>query len=121
MGKKVLIADDSAMMRKIIMRDLKAAGMVAEVVEASDGEEALALFQAGGFHLVLTDWNMPAMDGLTLVKRIRASDKAVGIVMITTNGSPEKAKEAALAGANNLLAKPFSPQALKDKLGKFLV
>lgn len=122
MPKKVLVVDDSALMRKIVMKNVREAGFEVEFVEASDGKEGLEKFQGGGIDSVLSDWNMPNMDGLTMVKEIRKldPDKKVSIIMITTEGSADKVKEAVLAGANNYLAKPFTPDRLREKLGKIL-
>ncbi|TVR44858.1 MAG: response regulator [Planctomycetota bacterium] len=120
MPKNVLVVDDSAMMRKIVIKNVREAGFDATFIEASDGKEGLDKFQAGGIDIVLTDWNMPNMDGVTMVKEIRKLDpeKKVPIVMVTTEGSADKVKEAVLAGANNYLAKPFTPERLREKLGK---
>lgn len=122
MPKKVLVVDDSALMRKIVVKNIREAGFEVEFVEASDGKEGLEKFQGGGIDVVLSDWNMPNMDGLTMVKEIRKldPDKKVPIIMITTEGSADKVKEAVLAGANNYLAKPFTPDRLREKLGKIL-
>jgi two-component system chemotaxis response regulator CheY len=125
MSKTVLVVDDSAMMRKIIIKNLKECGFDVNVIEASDGKEALDKFASAGpgnVQLVLSDWNMPNLDGLGLVRELRKLDpnKTVPIVMITTEGSADKVKEAVLAGANNYLAKPFTPERFKEKLGKIL-
>lgn len=125
MPKTVLVVDDSAMMRKIIIKNLRESGFDVTVIEASDGKEGLDKFQATGaanIQLVLSDWNMPNLDGLGFVRELRKLDpqKTVPIVMITTEGSADKVKEAVLAGANNYLAKPFTPERFKEKLGKIL-
>lgn len=122
MAKTILVVDDSAMMRKIVIKNVREAGFQVQFVEASDGKEGLEKFQAGGIDVILTDWNMPNMDGVTMVKEIRKVDpqKTVPIVMVTTEGSADKVKEAVLAGANNYIAKPFTPERLRDKLGKIL-
>ncbi len=122
MPKTVLIVDDSAMMRKIVIKNLKECGYDVQVAEAGDGKEGLQRFASGGIDLVLSDWNMPNMDGLSMVREIRKLDpeKKVPIVMITTEGSADKVKDAVLAGANNYLAKPFTPERFKEKLGKIL-
>jgi two-component system chemotaxis response regulator CheY len=120
--KTVLVVDDSAMMRKIVIKNLKDCGFDIQVAEAADGKEGLARFSAGGIDLVISDWNMPNMDGLTMVKEIRKVDpeRKVGIIMVTTEGSADRVKEAIVAGANNYLAKPFTPERFKEKLSKFL-
>jgi two-component system chemotaxis response regulator CheY len=122
MPKTVLVVDDSAMMRKIVIKNLKECGFDVNIVEASDGQEGLEKFKAGGIACVLSDWNMPNMDGLSMVREIRKVDpsKSVPIIMITTEGSADKVKEAVMAGANNYLAKPFTPERFKEKLAKIL-
>jgi len=122
MPKTVLVVDDSAMMRKIVIKNLKDCGFDVNIVEAGDGVEGLQKFDAGPVDLVLSDWNMPNMDGLSFVREIRKRDpeKKVPVVMITTEGSADKVKEAVLAGANNYLAKPFTPDRFKEKLAKIL-
>lgn len=122
MPKTVLVVDDSAMMRKIVIKNLRECGFDVSVIEASDGKEGLEKFNAGGVDLILCDWNMPVMDGLAMVREIRklGTEKKVPIVMITTEGSPEKVKDAVLAGATNYLAKPFTPDRFKEKLAKIL-
>ncbi|OGR40621.1 MAG: hypothetical protein A2051_13050 [Desulfovibrionales bacterium GWA2_65_9] len=122
MPKTVLIVDDSAMMRKIVMKNLRDCGYEVTIVEASDGKEGLDKFAAGGVDLVLSDWNMPNMDGLSMVRAIRKLDpeKKVPVIMITTEGSADKVKEAVLAGANNYLSKPFTAERFKEKLCKIL-
>lgn len=125
MPKTVLIVDDSAMMRKIIGKNLRDSGFDVTIIEAGDGKEGFEKFQATGaanIQLVLSDWNMPILDGLGMVKEIRKLDpnKTVPIVMVTTEGSADKVKEAVMAGANNYLAKPFTTEKFKEKLGKIL-
>lgn len=122
MPKNVLVVDDSSMMRKIVIKNLKDCGFDVTVIEAKDGQEGLDRFTAGGIDLVLSDWNMPNMDGLTMVREIRKldPDKRVPIIIVTTEGSADKVKDAVLAGANNYLAKPFTPDRFKEKLSKIL-
>jgi len=122
MSKTVLVVDDSAMMRKIVIKNLKETGYDLQVAEASDGKEGLARFLAGGIDLILSDWNMPNMDGLAMIKEIRKHDpeRKVPIIMVTTEGSADRVKDAVMAGANNYLAKPFTPERFKEKLSKFL-
>ncbi len=122
MPKTVLVVDDSAMMRKIVIKNLKECGFDVTIVEASDGKEGVEKFVATHPDVVLSDWNMPNMDGLTMVKEIRKLDpeKKVPIIMVTTEGSADKVKDAVMAGATNYLAKPFTPEKFKEKLAKFL-
>lgn len=122
MPKNILVVDDSAMMRKIIIKNIKACGWDVSIVEAGDGKEGVAAFMKGGIDLILSDWNMPNLDGLGLVKAIREQDpqKTVPIIMITTEGSADKVKLAVAAGANNYLAKPFTEDKFREKLHAYL-
>jgi len=117
MSTRVLIADDSSTMRKIILRSLQAAG-IPSAVEASDGEEAVTLFKPGTFDLVLTDWNMPGKTGLEVTQEIRAQDPNVPIIMITTEAEKTRVIEAIQAGVTDYLVKPFTPDTLQQKLEK---
>ena len=117
MSTRVLIADDSSTMRKIILRSLQAAG-IPSAVEASDGDEAVALFKPGTFDLVLTDWNMPGKTGLEVARAIRAQDPKVPIIMVTTEAEKSRVIEAIQAGVTDYLVKPFTPDTLQDKLEK---
>jgi len=90
MSSRVLIADDSGMMRKIVRRALLSVG-IWTAMEAVDGDEALALFKPGEFDLVLTDWNMPGKSGLEVIRGIRARDASVPIIMITTEAEKARA------------------------------
>ena len=114
---RVLVADDSSTMRKIILRSLQAVG-VTEVAEAADGAEAVALFAPGKFDLVLTDWNMPGMTGLEVLKKIREQDKAIPVIMVTTEAEKSRVLEAIQAGVTDYLVKPFTPDTLREKLEK---
>ncbi len=117
MGARVLVADDSSTMRKIILRSLQAVG-VTETVEAADGAEAIALFQPGKFDLVLTDWNMPAKTGLEVVQEIRSQDPKVPIIMVTTEAEKGRVMQAIQAGVSDYLVKPFTADTLREKLEK---
>lgn len=117
MSTRVLVADDSSTMRKIILRSLQAVG-VSETTEASDGNEAVALFQPGSFDLVLTDWNMPGKTGLEVVGAIRAQDAKVPIIMITTEAEKGRVLQAIQAGVSDYLVKPFTAETLREKLEK---
>ena len=109
---KVLIVDDSVVMRKIIMKAVMEAGH-SDLVEAADGKEALS--KAGDVDVVLIDWNMPVMDGLTFVKEFRKGSQ-VPVVMITTGGGQKEVLEAMKAGVNDYIVKPFTPSVLISKL-----
>ena len=114
---RVLVADDSSTMRKIILRSLQAVG-VKDVTEAADGAEAIAIFAPGKFDLVLTDWNMPGMNGLELLKAIRAQDAQVPVIMVTTEAEKSRILEAIQAGVTDYLVKPFQQETLRAKLEK---
>ena len=119
MSSKVLVADDSGTMRKIIIRSLNALG-INDVVEAVDGDEAWALYQEEEFGIVLTDWNMPGKTGLELVQAIRATGSEVPIVLITTEGEKSRVLSAIQAGVSDYLVKPFDKDTLCSKLEKHL-
>jgi two-component system chemotaxis response regulator CheY len=119
MGCKVLVVDDSGVMRKIIIRALNACG-VTDIVEASDGVDALGKLSGATFDLVMTDWNMPNKNGLELLKEIRGGGNAVPVIMITTEAEAGRVKEAIEAGVNDYLAKPFENDVLRLKIDKFL-
>jgi two-component system chemotaxis response regulator CheY len=118
MSKKVLVADDSSTMRKIIIRSLQAVG-VPDAAEAADGEEAVNMFKAGTYDLVLTDWNMPKKNGLDVIREIRAVNATVPIIMVTTEAEKSRVLEAIQAGVSDYLVKPFTADTLREKLGKF--
>ncbi len=116
---KVLVADDSSTMRKIILRSLRAIGIPdEETVEASDGAEAVDLFGQGHFDLVLTDWNMPAKSGLEVTQEIRKQNATVPIIMITTESEKSRVVEAIQAGVSDYLVKPFDAETLRAKVEK---
>ena len=117
MSKRVLVADDSSTMRKIILRSLNAVG-IPSAVEASDGEEAIKLFNPGDFDIVLTDWNMPGKNGLEVIQEIRAQDTKVPIIMVTTEAEKSRVLEAIQAGVSDYLVKPFTADTLREKLEK---
>jgi two-component system chemotaxis response regulator CheY len=115
---KILVVDDSSTMRRIIVNTLSRLGYK-DVVQAADGVEAWDALQANeDIGVVITDWNMPNMNGLELVKKIRAQDKykAMPIIMVTTEGGKKEVIIALKAGVNNYIVKPFTPQVLKEKL-----
>jgi two-component system chemotaxis response regulator CheY len=114
---KILVVDDSLTMRKIIVNSLSRLGFK-EVVEAENGRKAFESLSNGGADLILTDWNMPEVSGLELVQMVRGNDalKKTPILMITTNSAKEEVVEALKAGVNNYLVKPFTPEALKEKI-----
>ncbi len=115
---RILIVDDSSTMRRIIGNVVQQLGVAKDDFdEAEDGVVALKLYkEKNNYDVVLTDWNMPNMNGLELVKAIRALDKKVPIVMITTEGGKGEVITALKAGVNNYIVKPFSADILKEKL-----
>ncbi|TFH64414.1 MAG: response regulator [Candidatus Zixiibacteriota bacterium] len=118
---KILAVDDSPTMRRIIVNTLKRAGYE-DVTEASDGKDALAKMKVEQFNLVITDWNMPEMDGITFVSQIRSQDefKDMPVLMVTTRSVKEDIIEAMKAGVNNYIVKPFTPETLGEKIGQVL-
>ena len=114
---RALIVDDSSVMRKIVERSLRQAGVELEkVVEASNGAEALTALNDNAVDLILCDINMPVMDGLEFVKQIAGVENAKGVpvVMITTEGSESHVVQALSAGARGYIRKPFTPDQLKE-------
>jgi len=114
---RVLIVDDSSVMRKIVARSLRQAGLnIAQVLEAGNGAEALVVLQQGKVDLVLCDINMPVMDGLEFVKQLSGVENAKGVpvVMITTEGSEDHVVQALSAGACGYIRKPFTPDQVKE-------
>jgi len=119
----LLIVDDSTAIRKILVRVLSQTGLtLGQVLEASDGQEALRLLETHQFALILSDINMPNMDGLQLLRVLRGSDawREVPVVMITTEGGQDRVQEAVALGATSYIRKPFSADLLRDKLAGLL-
>ena len=119
MALDILIVDDSAAIRKILQRVLRQTDLaIGEVHEAGDGVEALAALENKKVDLVLSDINMPNMDGLALLGHLRTMDKMKGvpIVMITTEGGQGKVMEAVELGAAGYVRKPFTPEQIKEKI-----
>jgi two-component system chemotaxis response regulator CheY len=112
---KIMLVDDSKTMRNIQKKILEAMGGV-EFIEAGDGLEALNQMGKGPFNVILVDWNMPNMDGITLINRIRSADKKTPLIMVTTEAEKGRVMEALKAGVNNYVVKPFTPEALTDKV-----
>jgi two-component system chemotaxis response regulator CheY len=120
---KVLIVDDSSVMRKIIERSLRQAGLeLGEVMEAGNGAEALSLLQNATPDMILSDINMPVMDGLEFLKSLVnvESAKGVPVVMITTEGSEARVVEALSSGARGYLRKPFTADQVKERISPLL-
>ena len=114
---KILVADDSRVMRQIVIRTLRQAGYDDhEIVEAEDGADALAKIGSEKPDLVLSDWNMPNMTGIECLQALRASGSTVPFGFVTSEGSEEMRGRAADAGALFLIAKPFTEETFKDVL-----
>lgn len=113
----VLVVDDFNTMRKIVRNGLKQIGFT-NVTEAEDGAKALEKLSAGEFKLIISDWNMPNMMGIDLLKAVRADEKLkeLPFLMITAEGKKENVLEAAKAGVSNYIVKPFTAEALQEKL-----
>jgi len=116
---RTLIVDDSTVMRKIVERSLRQAGLDALVVyEAGSGTEGLEMLRSKQVDLILSDINMPSMDGLEFLRQITAQNLAPGVpvVMITTESSEEHVKQAILAGARGYIRKPFTAEQVKERV-----
>ena len=119
---KVLVVDDSPTMRRIVVQMLKRLGY-GDISEANDGKEALGMLQGGsGFEQLLTDWNMPIMNGMELVQAVRSDDQlsSMPILMVTTRNMKQDIVAAMRAGVNNYVTKPFDPKTIKEKIDKVL-
>jgi len=116
---RVLIVDDSSVMRKIVGRSLRQAGLeILEVLEASNGSEALLLVKENSLDLVLSDINMPVMDGLEFVRQLRRIESAqhIPVIMITTEAGEAHVVEALSLGASGYIRKPFTPEQIKERV-----
>jgi len=116
---RALIVDDSSVMRKIVERALRQAGLdLGEVHEAGSGAEGIEVLRARSVDLILSDINMPSMDGLEFLRQIRAQNLAAGVpvVMITTESSEEHVRQAIQAGARGYIRKPFTPEQVKERV-----
>ena len=116
---KILIVDDFSTMRRIIKNLLRDLGFT-NTQEADDGSTALPMLQNGSFDFVVTDWNMPGMQGIDLLKAIRADDKLkhLPVLMVTAESKREQIIEAAQAGVNGYVVKPFTAVTLEEKINK---
>jgi len=116
---KILVVDDFSTMRRIIKNLLRELGFT-NVAEADDGQTALPKLQSGDFDLLITDWNMPGMSGLDLLKAVRADEKLANlpVLMVTAEARREQIIAAAQAGVNGYIIKPFTAATLKEKLEK---
>ena len=118
---KYLVVDDFSTMRRIVKNLLQELGYQ-NVQEADDGKTAWPMLQAGSFDFVITDWNMPLMPGLDLLKAIRADEKlkSLPVLMVTAEAKREQIVEAVQAGVSGYVVKPFTAEILKQKLDKIL-
>ena len=116
---KILVVDDFSTMRRIIKNLLKDLGFT-NIQEADDGNTALPMLVNGDFDFVVTDWNMPGMQGIDLLRAIRASEKLkhLPVLMVTAEAKKEQIVAAAQAGVNGYVVKPFTAATLKEKLDK---
>ena len=117
----VLVVDDSSAMRKIIISALNKTELRgARTIEAASGKEGFDKFCDGNFGFILSDWNMPEMDGLEFVTKVRTIDRRVKIIMITTEGTMGKLESALDQGVDEYVVKPFTPETLDRKIKKLL-
>ncbi len=112
---KVLLVDDSRTMRNIQKSALAEIGYT-DIVEACDGQDALSRVKADTPELILLDWNMPNMDGLSFLKAFRVENKTTLVIMVTTEAEKSRVVEAIKAGVNNYLVKPFTPDQLNQRI-----
>ncbi|MBI6855222.1 chemotaxis response regulator CheY [Pseudomonas cichorii] len=116
---KILIVDDFSTMRRIIKNLLRDLGFT-NTSEADDGITALPMLQSGSFDFLVTDWNMPGMTGIDLLRQVRLDDrlKSLPVLMVTAEAKREQIIEAAQAGVNGYVVKPFTAQVLQEKIEK---
>lgn len=118
-GMKILIVDDFSTMRRIIKNLLRDLGFN-NTMEADDGSTALPMLQNGDFDFLITDWNMPNMPGIDLLREVRKDDrlKSLPVLMVTAEAKRDQIVEAAEAGVNGYIVKPFTAETLKEKIEK---
>jgi two-component system chemotaxis response regulator CheY len=116
---KIMVVDDMSTMRRIVKNLLKQLGF-ANVDEAENGQEALVKLRADKFGFVVSDWNMPVMSGIQLLRAIRADEglKAIPVLMVTAEAQKENIIEAVQAGVSNYVVKPFTAEILQEKMAK---
>ena len=119
LNKKVLVVDDFSTMRKIVCNVLKQIGYV-NIIEAEDGVAALKILRDDKIDLVVTDWNMPRIDGLGLLENIRANNKTkdIPVLMVTAEGMKDNIITAVKAGVDNYVVKPFTAETLSEKISQ---
>jgi two-component system, chemotaxis family, chemotaxis protein CheY len=120
MSKRIMTVDDSASVRQMVSFTLKGAGY--DVIEAVDGKDALSKLNGSPIHMIVTDLNMPNLDGIGLIRQVRAnpSHKFVPIIMLTTESQETKKLEGRSAGATGWIVKPFKPEQLLNVVKKVL-
>lgn len=116
---KIMLVDDSRTIRNIQKNVLKQIGYE-DIVDAEDGVVALKLFKEQPPDLMLVDWNMPNMDGITLIRKIREINKTIPMIMCTTEAEKSRILEAIKAGVNNYIVKPFTAESLSEKISQTL-
>ena len=121
MAKTIMIVDDSASLRQVVSIALKGAGY--DVIEACDGKDALAKLDCKKIHLIISDVNMPNMDGISLVKQVKANPtyKFTPIIMLTTESGDSKKQEGQAAGAKAWVVKPFQPAQMLSAVSKLVL
>jgi len=121
MAKTIMIVDDSASLRQVVAIALKGAGY--DVIEACDGKDALSKMTGQKIHLIISDVNMPNMDGITLVKEVKANAnyKFTPIIMLTTESQDSKKQEGQAAGAKAWVVKPFKPEQMLGAVSKLIL
>ena len=117
LNMKVLVVDDFATMRRIVKNVLKQIGFT-KIVEANDGSTALAVLKKDEVGLIISDWNMPKVSGLDLLKTVRSDEsmKDMPFLMVTAEAQKDSVVQAVQAGVSNYIVKPFTPEAIKEKL-----
>jgi len=116
---KILVVDDFSTMRRIIKNLLRDLGFT-NISEADDGSTALPMLQSGDFDFLVTDWNMPIMTGIDLLKAVRADERlsTMPVLLVTAEAKKDQIVEAAQAGVNGYVVKPFTAETLKEKIEK---
>jgi two-component system, chemotaxis family, chemotaxis protein CheY len=123
MAYNVLVVDDSLPMRAVMKKTIKASGFnVGHISEAANGKEALQILKQDWVDLVITDYNMPDMNGFELLSRMKADEvlKAIPVVVVTTEGSQQRVREFMDAGAADYIRKPFTPEEIRGKLSRIM-
>lgn len=119
LNMKILVVDDMSTMRRIVKNILKQLGF-ANMEEAENGQEALAKLRTESYGFVVSDWNMPVMAGIEMLRAIRADEKLkhIPVLMVTAEAQKENLIEAIQAGVNNYVVKPFTAEVMQEKIGK---